>query len=387
MKSSHIRNLLGTVAMVSMLASTPAFSTEYRLVWPERYAGDGEALNTAAWQVFANIVGPGDTFSVWDGTNNKRIAKIAVPDDERYAVLKRKMRKFAREIAQIGAFLKDRASPGSSASGSLDLLLVLRGLGDNRIEANEDIHVLLIGAPLQVTRDPAWSMISEDGELQVPTDAAMFSRAYRTPYSVEGRANALARSFVHMCTLGRPKLDRLQDMALRHVWGRWTAAQGGTLATWADDLSVCVERLTARVTQPVETGAPDSSLPPAMVRPAWNASEHDDDGEDNGTERVQPDVFNVFFKAVHPRMRGLIVYTGVEYAPANYPARYNNAWCYFNSAAGRDGVQVRVNVGDMEPGDEPVWHTPSKRELEAAGVSREDFALARSVCRFPAHGG
>lgn len=380
MTREHVRNLLAGVAISAMLASHPAGATEFRLVLPASYEGDGEAVGTAAWQVFVNNVGPGDTLSVFDGTGNQRIAKVEVPDDERYTVQKRKVRKFGPEVAKIGAFAKQATSGGSPAPGRQDILSVLRGLGDNRIGADEDIHVLLVGAPLQVTDDPAWSMIGTDGEVQVPTDAAMLSQATRTPYSVSGREKALARSFIHICTIGGPQLARLQDLALRHAWGQWIAAQGGVLATWAGDLSVCVERFGARVTQALSVAAPNTTLPPAMMRPAWNASAAD--GGDGGT-KARPDVFNVFFKAAHPRVRGLLVYTGVEYAPANYPARYNNAWCYFNSAAGKDGVQVRVSVGDMLFGGKPVWHKPDKRELEAAGISRGDFEAARSACRFP----
>ena len=380
MTRMHVRNLLAGVAVSAMLVGHPANATEFRLVLPASYEGDGEALGTAAWQVFVNNVGPGDTLSAFDGTRNQRIAKIEVPDDERYAAVKRKVRTFGPEAAKINAFAKAAASGGSPAPGQQDILSVLRGLGDNRIGKDEDVHVLLIGTPLQATDDPAWSMIGTDGEVQVPTDAAMLSQATRTPYSVSGRENALARSFIHVCTVGGPQLARLQDLTLRHVWGQWITAQGGVLATWAEDPSVCMERFGARVTQPLVLGEPNTALPPAMMRPAWNASATD--GGDSG-KKAQPDVFNVFFKAAHPRVRGLLVYTGVEYAPVNYPARYNNAWCYFNSAAGKDGVQVRVSVGEMTFGGKPVWHKADKRELEAAGISRGDFEAARSACRFP----
>ena len=382
MKRSVIRGLLVGTAVAAVLAATPAGATEYRAVLADTYNGDTDRLISELGRVFAEKVGPGDTFSLWDGTNNKRVAKIAVPDDKRYSVVKRKMRKFAREIAKIASFLKGLTPGGAPAPGRLDTLSVMRGVGDNRTGSDDDIHVLLIGNPLQVTHDPVWSMIGEDGQLQMPTDAALLSPSYRTPYSVKGRDGLLDKTFIHMCTAGGAKSSPLQDMALRHVWGQWTAAQGGALATWADDISVCVERFGARVATPIKIAAPDKSLPPAMVRPVWNASDRDENG---GT--VQPDVFNVFFKANHERVQGLIVYTGVEYRPDRYPARYNSAWCYFNSAAGRDGVQVRIAVGDKVFGKAPAWSTPSKRELKAAGITREDFELARAVCRFPAEDG
>lgn len=162
--------------------------------------------------------------------------------------------------------------------------------------------------------------------------------------------------------------------------------------TWADDIPVCVERFSAAITEPINTGAPNMALPPAMLSTTWIAHEITGKTEmpvdaTRGEEPVQPDVFNVFFKANHPQMRGLIVFTGVEYDPPLYPGRYNSSWCYFNSAAGQDGVQVRIDIAKKAYGEAPVWNTPTDKELKAAGVTRANFDLARTVCQFPMDGG
>jgi hypothetical protein len=381
MKVSFLHRLLTVVVFSVVLAAhSVAMATEYRIVLPARYGGDADALTAAVGKVFADHVGPDDVLIVQDGTANKRIAKIAVPDDERYTVAKRKMRKFSGEIGRIATFL-EALSSGNSDADRLDILSVLQGVGDDRIGMGGDIHVLVIGSPVQATSDPSWSMIGEDGTLQVPTDAALVSMEQRTPYSTAGRENALAGVYVHMCG-GGVRLSRLDDMSLRHVWAQWTAAQGGVLATWTDDLAVCFERFVNTVTEPVSMIVPDISLPPAMMRPVWNEAER---GEE--ARRPQPKSFNVFFNAAHPNVKGLIVYTGVEYDPKRYPALFDHAWCYLNSAAGKDGVQVRIDIGRKQFGNDPVWHDATDRELKAAGLSRNDAVAARDVCQFPGTGG
>lgn len=398
MKNLFNSTLLASAAIAALIAAlvagppTSADATEHRVVLSKSFTGDVEALTATLQRFFVDKVGPGDTFSLWDGPTNKRVNEIAVPNDDRYTVAKRKVRKFAREVSAFGPFIQKRASTSGSSSGEMDTLSVLRGVGDNRIDRNEDIHVLMIGSPIQITRDAAWSMRDEDGALRVPTDAALLTPASSTPYSVAGREDTLSRVYVHMCTVGGPSLNQREDMALRHVWGQWTSHQSGALVTWADDLSVCIDRFSASITEPIDTGAPDRSLPPAMLNPGWTTHEIAGKAEvsqeiTRGKEPVQPDVFNIFFKANHPKMRGLIVFTGVEYASSLFPIRFTHKWCYFNSAAGQDGVQVRIDVAKKAYGKAPVWDSPTDKELKAAGVTREDFDLARTVCQFPTDGG
>lgn len=202
MTNISMSTLLASAAAAVLAAGTPAASeaAEYRVVVSETFKGDAEALTGALQRFFVNRVRPGDTFSLWDGTENKRIVKITVPDDKRYEVVKRKVRKFAREIARIGRFVKDRASGEADASARLDTLSVLRGVGDNRVDAGEDIHVLMIGSPLQVTLDTDWSMIGDDGEHRVPTDAALLTTPASTPYSSQrarGRPEGQLHPYVH----------------------------------------------------------------------------------------------------------------------------------------------------------------------------------------------
>lgn len=382
MARSFARSLLSGVALLGIAAlPVAAEATEFQIVLPTHFSGDADALTAAVGKAFAERVGPGDVFVVHDGTKDQRIAKISVPDDDRYKAGKRKFRKFEPEIAKIGAFLSGLSADPTSED-RLDILAVLHGIGDDRIQGKDEaIHAMIVGSPVQSLAEPEWSMVSEDRTLQVPTDAAMLSSTVRTPYSVSNRPQSLDTVYVHICG-GGPELSPLNDMALRHVWGTWIAAQGGTLATWTDDLAVCVERVTATETTPVTVAQSDMTLPPAMMAPVWN--EADRPGQ---VHRPQPKSFNVFFNERHPSVPGLFVTTGIEYAPELYPSEYNNAWCYFNSAAGQDAVHVRVSIATKRYGNKIVWRNPTDEELKAAGVSRSDAELARSACQFPEEAG
>ena len=69
-----------------------------------------------------------------------------------------------------------------------------------------------------------------------------------------------------------------------------------------------------------------------------------------------------------------------EHLPSGYTARYTESWRYFSKGA----VQVRINVREKSFGRGPVWHRPSKRELDAAGLPPDNVEVARSICQFPA---
>lgn len=68
-----------------------------------------------------------------------------------------------------------------------------------------------------------------------------------------------------------------------------------------------------------------------------------------------------------------------EHLPSGYPSRHTESWSYLNKAA----VQVCINVGEKSFGRAPVWHRPSKRELDAAGLLPDNVEVARSICQFP----
>ena len=68
-----------------------------------------------------------------------------------------------------------------------------------------------------------------------------------------------------------------------------------------------------------------------------------------------------------------------RHLPSGYPARYTESRCCSNEGA----VQVCINVGEMSFGRAPVWHRPSKRELDGAGLPPDDVKVARSACQFP----
>jgi len=380
MKRSTLHHALGGAVVAAYLTfPLTALATSYRVILPASYAGDSEKLGAELWQFFADTLGPTDSLDMRDG-QNKRIVKITIPNDERYKVQKRKKRKFAKELGKINSYLKGLGAQNKQAIGGLNMLSALQGLGDNRINTDET-HVLMVGTPVQITQDPAWSMIGQDGKLQVPTDTALLSASYRTPYSVTGRKNLLANTSLHICPTQKLKLSRLENMALRHVWGQWMAGQGGNLVTWSSDLSECMERFGAKVTQAVKLGKPDQSLPPAMVRPVWNEADRV-----QGTQQAQPDVFNIFFKIGHPTIKGILVYTGVAYKPSNYPHHYDNSWCYFYRIDRKTGVEVRLPVADKDYDKAVVPRTVTDKQLKSVGLSREDFKLARSSCQFPLEG-
>ena len=367
-----------SLSLCVMAASGQVHADDLSIYLPERYSGDLETPNSSLWRVFAEGALPGVTLNIWNGTQNKRVAHIAVPDDRRYGVLKRRMRKFAAETAKIAAFTASLKDGGSAGEDRIDLLSVLRAIGENRLDRDQPLHVMIAGSPVQILREPSWSMVGEDGSLQFPSDGAIRAADLQSPYGTSGRKDHLRNAFVHMCVTDGARRNSFENAALRRVWSHWTGLQGGALVTWAEDISVCFERFQAGVKEPVEVVRLTDTASIGMVRSARQADE-----SAKTAKREQPEAFNLFYKMNHPSIEGLIVFTGVEYVPADYPRRYVTSWCYFNSASNRDGIQVRIGVGDKTPGSSPNWHDVSDAQLNAAGVSRANFETSKSACRFP----
>lgn len=368
---------LAGVSLTVVATCLPAEAADLSLYAPERYSGDKNDLEKHFWGVFADQALPGVTMDVWNGTRNERISQIAVPDDERYIVVKRRTRKFAGELGRIGKFIADIDTAASTSPDRLDLLGVLRSIGDNRLRRETPLHVLALGSPDQYLAEPDWSMRDETGVLRVPSDRALSAPDSKSPYGTAGRKGSLNNVYIHVCVTDEGNRNSFESISLRRAWAHWTELQGGSLVTWSGDLSVCFERFQAEVADAIKVEPLNNTGPLGMVDVDTVAQ------QTANAEQAQPDIYSIFHKVDHPTVDGLIVYTGVEYMREDFPDRYSNSWCYFNSAANAGSVQVRIDVGDRYPETGIIWNDVSDDALKAAGITKGDLEAAKAACRFP----
>jgi len=380
-----IKNLVVGAVLVSV--PVMAHSATSEAVLPKRLGEEAEVLEVHFATLFADHLGPGDTLTFIDGRSGHRIAHFNIPaDNERYTNRNYKIRQFSDELTKVTERFQKLAAPSRSGNGeSLDLLRVFRASEVQHMMADEDRHVLLVGAPVQEMPDPFFSMVGEAGQLQVPTDGHITASIRETPFGLTQQTKGLEGLVVHVCPTDRPSRTELEDRMLMRFWNLWLDARGGTLATWVDDLSVCLERFEKRLNRRLEVAALDTAHPIGLLTAERQLHAEMDATKTEMPNIVKggPEVVNLFAKADHPTVEGLVVYTGVEYRLEEWPNVYTNAWCYFNIVS-NDGLKIRFDIGDKWPGEEIQWDRPVEESLKAAGLSHADFEASRSACRFPA---
>lgn len=373
MRQSIIPFVGMALTALSLVQAARADTSE--VVVPGKMA-DPRPLENLSASYFMNL-GLGDVLSFTDGRDGRRIADFRVPsDDPAFEVPNHKLRFFSKGLTALTARFENlQGDQGTDEAAHLDVLRVIRGLEDRRVETFKNHHVLFVGSPVQLTDDPGFSMQDDQGQLRIPSDAHITSSLKQTPFGRAATGKPLDGLTVHFCVTDRDSRTSFQDHVLMRFWNQYLFERGSALASWTDDLSICFDRFKGRKLNRIDVADLDSSSPFAMV----------DVGGDVGQRsptKAGPDVFNLFSSAHHPTITGLLVYTGIEYNPGDYPGVYTHAWCYAH-IVNEDGAQVRLNIGSKSPGEMPTWDVPTARSLRASGVSRSDFDRSREACLFP----
>lgn len=364
------------------LAPTVQASTS-EVVLPGAMSSDPGPLETWSASYFMGKLGLGDVLSFIDGRNGHRIAHFPVPaDDKAFEVPNYKVKFFAPQLSKItGRFAELQASGTRDIDGKLDMLRVVRSLEDRQAESTSDHHIMIVGSPVQATTATAFSMRSEGSQLLLPSDRHIKSPLRETPYGMTSKGRTLDGLTFHFCVTDRAARTVLEDRLLMRFWNHLLAERGAALATWTDDISVCVEHFERRHTKRIKVATLDEDQPLGMAL-FGPADRNKSEIETTEPFKAGPDVFNLFSKAHHPSIEGLLVFTGVEYNPDDYPVRYVHAWCYAH-IVNNDGAQVRLNIGSKSPSKDPVWDDPTDRNLRTSGVSRVDFDRSSEACQFP----
>ncbi|MEL7444335.1 MAG: hypothetical protein AAGK02_00805 [Pseudomonadota bacterium] len=380
-----MRNVIAMAGLVLSLGGA-AEAADWAVALPEAHPEGKAALEQPMWDVFKDVIGPGDRYRVMNGSSLGRIALINVPEHDKFARAKRRARYFQEQNALIYKHLQGMAA-GPSA---LDLVGVLRHEAVNRIDASEPHALLIIGDAAQVFEgEPSFSMRDPKGVFRVPSDAHFSARLSSTPWGLGSEGAAGLRNVtVHLCHSGAAaRLNDAEEEALRRFWGLYVSARGGTLATWSKDLPTCFERFVARVTTPVVDAEPNPHDRLLVMRKIGRAKVGTVDATSphatgktviNG---VEVENFNLFADKLHPTLSSVKVVTGVRYVPAEYPDRYDAAWCYFSIH--KSGTVIKFDLGSKRHGDAPIQQVSTASARAAAGITVRDFDAGKRACQWP----
>lgn len=380
-----MRNLIVTAVAVIGLAG-PATAENWAVALPSAHPEGQAALEQPMWEVFADLVGPGDTYRVLNATEPGLVAGIAVPNDSAFDRKKRRARHFKAENARIHAHLKSI----TSGNASVDLTGLLRHVVVNRVDRSAPLALLVIGDALQVFEgDPSFSMRDGDGSFQVPSDGHLPVSLTTSPWGARSPSrDGLDNVSVHICHSGAAMvLNDAEEEALRRFWALYIQIRGGMLASWGQDLPTCFERFAARGTRPIVVDTPNQHDRLLVMRKIGRSTIETIEGTGpnakGGTviNGVAVDNFSLFADKPHPTLSGIKVVTGVRYKPSDYPNRYEAAWCYFSIR--KNGTLFKFDLGTKSPGSAPSLITSAGFARRAAGIDLADFEAGQRVCQWP----
>ncbi|MEO0624681.1 MAG: hypothetical protein AAFU49_12910 [Pseudomonadota bacterium] len=96
---------------------------------------------------------------------------------------------------------------------------------------------------------------------------------------------------------------------------------------------------------------------------------------------VEVEDFNLFADTPHPSLPGVTVVTGIRYRPADYPERYETAWCYFS--VWKNGTEIKFDLGNKAPGEPPRPRASTSSARNAAGIAISDHQAGITACQWP----
>ena len=372
------------------LAVSPAHAADYRIALPESYQGDHQALREGLRQVFLALA-PGESLTLDSGFHARRVATIAVPDEERYKRVRRKEKAFSAETARIADYLDTLSAQSDGPGARLNMPVYLGWLGAGRLDHGAETELLIIGSPLhEEAREPAFSMIGDDGSFLIPTDSHIPASLAQSVYGTAGQNDGLKNIRVHWCTAFPGAVTTNVEAALKRFWALYIAAQSGELVTWTSDFGVCLERFLARA----RNGAGPYTLEPkgplamtALKRGAVTEAEEKKKSSKVAARkpvkvnpRPKPVIeYNKFESLRHPEL-GLTVTTGTLYASSDEREKWSSKWCYIQKLV--DGIRYQVDLGRASPPGTIKWTDFSEDQLKTYQLRAPDIADTRSLC-FP----
>ena len=227
-----------TAAIASATAMT-ANAADWAIAIPDAYPNGPKALEAPLWEIFANVIKPGDRYRVLNATDVSSIALIDVPSDDRFERKQRLARHFQGENAKIYEHLQGMAL----GPAEVELTGLVRFEAINRTDGAEPLALLVIGDMAQIIKtSPSFSMRDEDGGFRKPSDRHYQSALDETFWGIGAEGpQGLQNVALHLCHTGASTpLSEVEEEALRRHWALYVSERDGVLATWSQDLPTCL---------------------------------------------------------------------------------------------------------------------------------------------------
>lgn len=212
-------------------------------------AGAKDQIKTVI-QFLVDTVEPGEQAMIYDAYHVQTIGIFAVPNKSLYRHPRAKLRANARVVKQLLTFAKQAMTPTGvnrpSVSGAIRLPQFLAFLGEN-FAPQQDMDVLVLGNPLlDDPKDRDFSM----AHAQIPGDGHLQLSRSQTPYGIKGYEKRLRHVRLHLGFTDGWQRDDHHTFYVKRFWTLWTQQQGGSLVTFASDLSTVLQRVQSQAAAP-----------------------------------------------------------------------------------------------------------------------------------------
>lgn len=272
------KTMFGLAVAAVLVTAAAAKAENYVVALPTDYPGERTAIETLLSKAFL-ATGPGDSLSVYDAPDRRRLASIAVPDDEAYGNARLKQNTFAGELRGLAPFLEGLERP-APLPANIFFPQFLREFASSALPAlpGGTAELLVVGsAKYHDDREPQFTML----EGHFPSDGFLSADDNASPYGASNRRGSLTGVNVHFCTTDDDWVDDVQRQRVERFWSLYVRELGGKLATFTPDLGVCTQRFVEKVTStPEEFVLDPGQTKPEMLRVVRSAERSDEGGRE-----------------------------------------------------------------------------------------------------------
>lgn len=256
-----MRNLIAGLGFTAALVvGSTAWADNFVVALPDDYPGERTEMETLISRA-SLATKPGDSLSVYNATERKRLASIVVPEETGYNNLRLKQNAFGGELRKLAPFLESLDKP-APLSANIFFPQFLREFANTTLPGLPDksAELLVVGsAKYHDDREPRYTML----EGHFPSDGFLATDDTASPYGASNRRGSLAGVNVHFCTTDDDWIDDVHRQRVERFWSLYVRELGGKLATFTNDLNVCTQRFVEKVTATPEEFAVD----PAQTKP------------------------------------------------------------------------------------------------------------------------
>lgn len=187
----------------------------------------------------------GDVVDLYDAVALKPIARITIPDVPNNP--RARVTRLKGELLAWKNFCKEEPAHQPEQAATIQLPQFLALVSSHVKRMDSPLTVVLIGSPFYIDKDePAFN--TTDGFF--PSDGHLLTDLKGSVFGVAEKRGLLKDVTVHFAYLHEAFITDDQRNSISRFWTLFIGEQGGSLASFAADLSLIVDRARGNVRQP-----------------------------------------------------------------------------------------------------------------------------------------